>query len=203
MSPATKAGIDAITRDGIPKTLNFIFSSVTKMDSLLNGLLQISRTGRALMVIKEIDINQLFQTIIAGYDFQLTQLGATITAKDIPSCYGDENLLSSLLSNIIGNAIKYHDKNRRLVIEVTATKEFGKIIYSIMDNGLGIEARHLKKIWDIFYRVDSTLADAGEGLGLSIVKRIAEKHKGRVWVESEIGKGSAFYVELQTIEFSE
>ena len=203
LPPAAKADIDAITGDGIPKTLNFIFSSVIKMDTLLNGLLHISRTGRALMTINEIDINRLFQTIIANFNFHLTQLGATITAKDMPSCYGDENLLSSLFSNIIANAIKYHDKNRRLVIEVTAQKQLRKVIYSIRDNGLGIEPRHLEKIWDIFYRVDSTLADAGEGLGLSIVKIIAEKHKGRVWVESAIGKGSVFYVELQPIEFSE
>ena len=203
LSPATKAGIDAITRDGIPKTLNFIFSSVTKMDVLLNGLLHLSRTGRAIMTIKEIDINQLFQKIIANFNFQLTQLDATITTKDIPSCYGDENLLNQLFSNIIGNAIKYYDKNRGLVIEVTARKEFRKVIYSIRDTGLGMESRHLERIWDIFYRVDSTLADAGEGLGLSIVKRIAEKHKGRVWVESAAGKGSVFYIELQTSEFKE
>jgi len=200
---ATKAGIDAVTRDGIPKTLNFIFSNVTKMDVLLNGLLHLSRTGRAIMTIKEIDINQLFQKIIANFNFQLTQLDATITTKDIPSCYGDENLLNQLFSNIIGNAIKYYDKNRGLVIEVTARKEFRKVIYSIRDTGLGMESRHLERIWDIFYRVDSTLADAGEGLGLSIVKRIAEKHKGRVWVESAAGKGSVFYIELQTSEFKE
>jgi signal transduction histidine kinase len=155
------------------------------------------------MVVKEIDINQLFQTIITNFNFQLAQLGAAITAKDIPSCYGDENLLNSLFSNIIGNAIKYHDQNRRLVIEITARKEFRKVIYSIRDTGIGIEPRHLQRIWDIFYRVDPTLTDTGEGLGLSSSKRIAEKHHGRVWAESEAGKGSVFYVELQTTEFSE
>jgi signal transduction histidine kinase len=203
LSPATKAHIGAITDKGIPKTLNFIFSNVTKMDTLLNGLLHLSRTGRIVMAIKQIDINQLFKTIIDNFNFQLTELDAMITVEDLPSCYGDENLLSQLFSNIIGNAIKYRDKNRRLVIEITGYLEFRKAIYSIRDNGLGIESRHLKKIWDVFYMVDSTLADAGEGLGLSSVKRIAEKHNGRVWAESESGKGSVFYVELQTIEFYE
>lgn len=203
LPPAAKAGIDAITHDGIPKTLYFILPSVAKMDILLKGLLRISRTGRTIMVIKEIDISQLFQTIIDNFNFQLTQLNATIIAKDLPSCYGDENLLNQLFSNIIGNAIKYHDENRRLVIEITARKEHQKVIYSIRDNGLGVESRHLKKIWDIFYRVDSASADSGEGMGLNIAKRIAEKHKGLVWAESSIGKGSTFYVELQTSEFSD
>ncbi|MCX5809791.1 MAG: PAS domain S-box protein, partial [Proteobacteria bacterium] len=203
LTPETKARIDAMTDKGIPKTLNFIFTSVAKMDTLLNGLLHLSRTGRTIMAIKQIDINQLFKTIIGNFNFQLTELDAMVTAQDLPSCYGDENLLSQLFSNIIGNAIKYRDKNRRLVIEITAYMEFGKAIYSIRDNGSGIESRHLKKIWDVFYMVDSTLADAGEGLGLSSVKRIAEKHNGRVWAESESGKGSVFYVELQTIEFYE
>jgi len=201
LPPATKATIEAITDEGMPKALNFIFSSVTKMETLLNGLLHLSRTGRSEMTIEQIDINQLFKTIIANYNFQLTELDATIATNDLPPCNGDANLLGQLFSNIIGNAIKCRDNNRRLVIEIAGRQELRRVIYSIRDNGLGIESRNLEKIWDIFYRVDSTLADAGEGLGLSIVKRIAEKHKGRVWAESEIGKGSVFYIELQTGEF--
>ena len=199
----TKEHLDAITDKDIPRTLDFIFSGVSKMDALLSGLLQISRTGRAKMTIKKIDMDRLLQTIIASYDHQLTQLGAAINVKDLPSCYGDENLLNSLFSNLIGNSIKYHDKNRRLLIDVAARKEFGKVIYSIRDTGIGIESRHIEKIWDVFYRVDSSKANTGEGLGLSIVKRIAAKHKGRVWAESETGKGSVFYVELSKGKFIE
>jgi signal transduction histidine kinase len=197
-----KSEIDVITEEGLPKTLNFIFSSVAKMDNLLNGLLQVSRTGRALMIMKEIDANHLLKMIIGNYNYQLTELDAVVTMSDLPSCYGDENLLNQLFSNIIGNAIKYRDKERRLVIEIAARLEFKKVIYSIKDNGSGIEPRHLEKIWDVFYRVDSRQADAGDGLGLSIVQRIAEKHNGKVRVESEPGKGSVFYVELQGYEFS-
>ena len=203
LPPATKASIDAITDKDIPKTLNFIFSSVKKMDTLLNGLLHLSRTGGTIMAIKQVDMNQVFKIIIDTCNFQLTESDAVVTINDLPSCYGDENLLSQLFSNIIGNAIKYRDKNRQLVLEITAHREFGKAIYSIRDNGLGIESRHLERIWDVFYQVDSTSAGAGEGLGLSSVKKIAEKHNGRVWAESEFGKGCVFHVELQTTEFSE
>ena len=192
-----KFDLDSIINEGIPKTLNYIFSSVTKMDNLLKGLLYVSRTGRTLMIVKEIDVNHLLEIIIRTYNYQLTELNAVVTADDLPPCHGDENLLNQLFSNIIGNAIKYRDKDRQLVIEITGRQEYTKVIYSVRDNGCGIEPRHLEKIWDVFYRVDSNQADAGEGLGLSIVERIAEKHNGKVWAESEPGIGSVFHVELQ------
>ncbi len=203
LPPGAKADIDAIIEGDIPKSLNYIFSSVTKMDTLLNGLLHLSRTGRTLMTIKQVDINQLFNAIIGNFNFQLTEIDAVVEIADLPPCYGDVSLLSQLFSNVIGNAVKYRESSRQLKIEISAHQEFRKVIYSIRDNGLGIDSRHLEKIWDIFYRVDSKQSDAGEGLGLSIVKRIAEKHKGKVRVESEPGAGSIFYVELQKYEFSE
>lgn len=203
IAPEAKEVIDAITGDGIPKTLNYIFSSVKKMDVLLNGLLNVSRTGRTVMNIKRIDSNKLFKTIIGNYNFQLTEIDAEVKVPDLPPCYGDQNLLNQLFSNIIGNAIKYRDKNRKLIIEITSHQEYRKVVYSIRDNGLGIDSRHIDKIWDVFYRVESDQDDHGEGLGLSIVKRIAEKHNGSVRVESEPGIGSVFHVELQNNTFSE
>jgi PAS domain S-box-containing protein len=202
LPPDIKTEIDAITEEGLPKTLDFIFSSVVKMDNLLNGLLQVSRTGRALMTMREIDVNHLIKMILGNYNYQLTELDAVVTIADLPPCYGDENLLNQLFSNIIGNAIKYRDKERQLVIDIAARLEFKKVIYSIKDNGTGIEPRHLEKIWDVFYRADSRQGDAGDGLGLSIVQRIAEKHNGKARVESEFGKGSIFHVELYRSEFS-
>jgi len=203
VSPGIKSDLDHIMDEDIPKSLNYIFSSVTKMEALLAGLLHLSRTGRTLMTIKKIDINQLFHQIIGNYNFQLTELNASVNISELPPCYGDENLLNQLFSNVIGNAIKYRDRDRQLSLDITADIEFRKVVYSIRDNGMGIDQRHLEKIWDIFYKVDSSQPDAGDGLGLSIVKRIAEKHNGRVRVESESGKGSVFFVELQRNEFSE
>ncbi len=203
ISPGIKSDLDHIIDEDIPKSLKFIFASVTKMDTLLAGLLHLSRTGRTLMSIKKIDTSQLLHTIIGNYNFQLTELNAIVNISDLPPCYGDENLLNQLFSNIIGNAIKYRDKSRQLIIEITAGIEYRRVVYSMRDNGSGIDQRHLEKIWDIFYKVDSSQPDTGDGLGLSIVKRIAEKHNGRVRVESEPGKGSTFFVELQRFEFTE
>ncbi|MEI6436225.1 MAG: PAS domain-containing sensor histidine kinase, partial [Bacteroidota bacterium] len=195
--------INKITNDDMPRTLNFILSNVAKMDTLLNGLLQISRTGRIKMTIRRIDMNQLFKTIIASHNFQITESSAKVIVKDLPDCYGDENQLNQLFSNIIGNALRYRDKNRKLIIEIGGVSHYHKVIYSIKDSGIGIASRHLEKIWDVFFRVDSQGAEAGEGLGLSIAIRIADKHKGKIFAESEEGKGSSFFVELPKNEFSE
>ncbi len=98
---------------------------------------------------------------------------------------------------------KYHSPDRDLAVNVSATVRYNKIVYCIKDNGAGIASRHVDRIWDVFFRVDATSPITGEGLGLSIAKRIVDKHKGKIWVESEEHVGTAFYIELQANEFSE
>ena len=128
LAPDTKDGLEKITDEGIPKTLNFIISNVKKMDVLLNGLLQISRTGRTVMTIKKIDMNQLFKTVIGAYNYQLVEVDAIVTAAELPFCHGDENMLYQVISNIIGNGIKYREKGKTLAIDISAHQEFNKVI---------------------------------------------------------------------------
>jgi signal transduction histidine kinase len=199
----TRKKFTEVTREGIPKSLEFIFSNVSKMDTLINGLLVISRTGRIRMTIIPVDMNQLIEKIISTLNYQLEEAGAEIVISPLANCYGDADLLNQLFSNIIVNAIKYRDRKRKLRIEISSTSASDKISYSISDNGIGIPQRHLKKIWDVFYRVDSLSPQAGEGIGLSIVKRIVDKHRGKVWVDSEEGKGSTFYITLHSYVFQE
>jgi PAS domain S-box-containing protein len=200
---SNKASIIKVIDDEIPRTLNFVFSNVSKMDTLINGLLQISRTGRIKMSIKKVDMAQMFKTIVANLNFQITEINAKIEIDDVPACYGDNSQLNQLFTNIITNAIKYRHPNRPLNIKITSRSRYNKITYIISDNGIGIATRHQKRVWDVFYRVDSSSAQAGEGLGLSIAKRITDKHKGKIWVESEEGNGSTFFVELLKNEFTE
>lgn len=198
-----KINIEKIMRDDIPKSLSFITSNVYKMDALIKGLLQISRTGRMALVVQQIDMNQLLKTIVANYSFQLTELKADVSIKNLTNCYGDENLLNQLFSNLIGNAIKYRDPNRKLVIEISSHKHFKKVIYNVKDTGIGISSKNIEKIWNVFYRVNTSTPEPGDGLGLSLAKTIAEKNKGKIWAESEEGKGSTFYVELHRDKFTE
>jgi PAS domain S-box-containing protein len=197
-----KESIDKITNEDIPRTLNFIVSNVLKMDSLINSLLHISRTGRLPLMVKRVDMNKLFKSIVSVQNYQITELGARLVVHELEDCYGDEGMLNQLFSNIIDNALKYRSCNRELVIGIDSEVRFNKVVYRISDTGLGISTRNLSRIWDVFYRVNS-LAGSGEGIGLSIAKTIANKHRGKIWVESEEGTGSTFYVELQLQEFTE
>ncbi len=200
---ADKEQIDRITFEDMPKSLNAILASVDKMDRLLNALLKISRSGRDSLLIKEVNMNQLFSAIVATLNFHKEEHAAQINIADLPDCYGDEHQLNQLFTNIMGNAIKYYDPSRQLIIEVSGYEHHNKIVYGIKDTGIGIPAAKLEKIWEVFYRVNPTSPLAGEGIGLSFVKRIADKHKGKIWATSTEGVGSTFFVELQRNEFTE
>lgn len=198
-----KSGVEKITNEEVPKSLNFIMSNVLKMDTLINGLLQLSRTGRIVMAIRKIDMNKLLKSILSAHNYELTEINANVQVDNLADCYGDENQLNQLFSNIINNAIKYRDKSRQLHIKISSQDFFNRVVYSVKDSGVGINTRHLEKIWDVFYRVDSSSPESGEGIGLSLARRIVDKHEGRIWVESEEGKGSTFFIELHKNEFGE
>jgi len=201
LDETNKQEISKITHEDVPKSLNFILNNVAKMDTLINGLLHLSRTGRIVLNIKKLDMNKLVNDVLKSFNFQLTECNAQLDIPHLSDCYGDVNQINQVFSNIIGNAIKYRDSNRKLVIEITSKAEINRVSYSIKDNGIGINERQLEKIWDIFYRVDSSSSEVGEGIGLSLARRIVEKHKGKIWAESEINVGSVFHIELQKNHF--
>jgi len=203
LEAADKEKLDKITFEDMPKTLKTILDSVDKMEALLKGLSRISNTGQTTLLIKKINMNELFNAIVSTHNFHMEEQGAQINIADLLDCYGDENLLNQLFSNIMGNALKYRDPLRPLIIEVTSKTHHHRVTYSIKDSGIGIPDNRLGEIWNVFFRVNPKSTVTGEGIGLSFVKRIADKHKGRIWAESTLGVGSTFHVELQRNEFSE
>jgi signal transduction histidine kinase len=100
-----------------------------------------------------------------------------------------------LFSNLIENALKYLDSERSGVINVSGRKENGHSVYYVEDNGIGISPKYQEKIFEIFYQLEPS-KEEGEGLGLAIASKIVQSHSGKIWVESEIGKGSKFVVSL-------
>jgi len=103
--------------------------------------------------------------------------------------------INQVFSNLLNNSLKYLDPNRPGVIRVCGQEEPDRVVYSIEDNGIGIAAEHQDSIYKIFHRLDSQRG-TGEGLGLTIVRRVLERHHGKIWVESEVNEGSKFYVSL-------
>ncbi len=186
--------IAAIADEEIPESVNYIDKSIRKMDSLLSGLLKLSRFGKIELVKKEIDMKSLVSDVTATLEQQFNESVAGYEISELPSCIGDESQINQIFTNLIGNALKYLDPERPGVIKVFSIKKDGMSAYCVEDNGIGISPEDQEKVFDIFHQVNSK--KYGEGLGLNIAKKIVERHGGRVWVESEEGKGSKFCVSL-------
>ena len=157
--------------------------------------MQVAKAGTMPITMQKLDMNALLADIAANYQFRLIESGGTLTIEPLPDCRGDADQITQVFSNLIGNAIKYREPKRPLQIHVHASAEEGKVTYCVEDNGKGIDAAHHDKIFDLFTRLDPEAAE-GEGIGLTIVKRMVERHGGKIWVNSEVGKGSKFFVTL-------
>lgn len=190
-----------ILNENIPKSLSFIYSNVKKMDSLINGLLNISRTGQMKMTIEKIDMKVLINRILAASDFQIEQSGASVEIGELPACYGDVQLLNQLFANLMDNAIKYRKHEMPLKVVIKGKKRGSEAIYQIADNGVGIPSAEISRIWEVFYRAHSAYDKPGEGIGLNIAQKIVQKHHGRIWAESPSEGGTIFYVQLPAIPF--
>ncbi|MBN2280051.1 MAG: PAS domain S-box protein [Candidatus Marinimicrobia bacterium] len=193
--------LESLIKEQMPKSMDFIFTNVKKMDVLINGLLQISRTGRSVLSISRIDMNELMKSIIDAVSYQIEEYKIDLKVEDLPECYGDRNLLNQLFTNLITNSIKYRSRERKALIEIKGMAYTHVVKYYICDNGIGIEEKNLEKIWDVFFRVGELSEESGEGIGLSIVKRIIDKHNGNIEVKSEPGKGTKMIVTLPKENF--
>jgi PAS domain S-box-containing protein len=188
--------VGRIIEDQIPKSLSFIRSGVSKMDALINGLLRVSRLGRVALNLERLDMNQLIREVLAVQAFQVQSSGAEIRVDDLPECQGDAGLVNQVFSNLLDNALKYRDPVRPLQIHFSGRVEGRQAIYCVADTGLGIASEHREKIWEMFHRLNPDGQVPGEGLGLNLVRRILDRHHGRVWVESVPGEGSRFLLSL-------
>ncbi len=184
-----------ILESDIPDSLKFILSSTAKMDSLLAGLLKLSRVGHAAVTFTNVDMKELISEINNAFEFHLKEAGAVFRVGDLPPCFGNDVELNQVFSNLLGNALKYLDRNRSGIISITGHQKGDMALYCVEDNGIGIAPEHQKKVFEIFHRLNPE-DSRGEGLGLAIVNKIVTRHNGKVWVESVPGKGSQFYVSL-------
>jgi PAS domain S-box-containing protein len=184
--------------ESIPEALGFIFTSANKMDSLLSGLLRLSRLGSASMEARPLDINALLAGVAGSMEYQIKKIGVLLEIEQLPSCVGDASQINQVFSNLLDNALKFLDDSRAGMIRIYGRVEDGQSIYCVEDNGVGIAPDHQNKIFEIFHQLEPD-QKSGEGLGLTIVRRIVDRHNGKIWVESEPGKGSSFFVSLPSV----
>jgi PAS domain S-box-containing protein len=184
-----------ILRRAIPTALDFISSSTAKMDMLLKGLLKLSRLGRAPMTTETLDMNRLLGQVTAAMHFQIQNCGGSIQIDPLPPCQGDAGQVNQIFSNLIDNAIKYRDPDRPLTLQISGSLDGNQVVYLVTDNGIGIASEHVERIWEVFHRLNPQQSE-GEGLGLTIVRRLIDRNSGTIRVESTPGAGSTFIVSL-------
>jgi signal transduction histidine kinase len=173
--------------------LSQIRAGVRRMDALLADLLSYAHassiTDEALESIKASGpLSHALENLSAA----IRESDAKITIGELPAVRMRASHLAQVFQNLIGNAIKYRQKNKQLTIDLSANSVDGHSIFNIADNGIGIPAAYKETIFGIFKRLHSSSAYAGTGMGLAICQRIIERYRGRIWVESEFGYGSNF-----------
>jgi len=184
-----------IVKEDMPGSLQYIQKSIAKMDVMIRGLSKVLRTGRVKLKMKEINMAELIDDVISTFAFRLKESGIKIKVSELPACKGDRDQLNQVFSNLLDNAIKYLDTERTGVIRVSGYTDEDQSVYCIEDNGIGIAYKHQEKIFHIFHQLEPERAE-GEGIGLTVAHRILDIHKGKIWVESEPGTGSKFFVSL-------
>ena len=189
--------INPVLNHDLPEALRFIRTSTIKMEALLTGLVELSRSGRAELNIDSLDMNALMSSVIEAFEFQIKEAGARVNFSDLPPCKGDKVQVNQVFSNLLGNALHYLDANRPGVIRISGRVEAQRCVYCVQDNGIGIDPSHQQNIFRIFHRLDPDKSE-GEGLGLTIVQQVLGRLAGSVWLQSKPGKGSHFYVALPT-----
>jgi len=185
------------SRNADPDThviLNNIVRSADKMNAMIRDVLGYSRTGRAELKSNLVDMRALLSDLKAELEVAFNNRELQLEIGNTPDINGDITMIGQVFSNLLNNAVKYSSNAEVSVVKVNGEKAEDGVTYTISDNGVGIDERNPSSVFDLFQRMDNAKAFAGSGVGLAIVKRIIEKHRGKIWFESELGKGTTFYV---------
>jgi signal transduction histidine kinase len=176
--------------------IGFAVDGARRMQKLIQGLLEYSRITRKGAELRTVDVNQIVSQALANLSAAVKESRATITKDDLPTVLGDELQLVQLFQNLLANAIKYRKPDTPPLVLISSGRKNREWVFSVRDNGIGIESEHFDRIFLIFQRLHTREEYAGTGIGLSLCKRIVERHQGRIWVESKPGEGSTFFFTL-------
>lgn len=177
--------------------LQVIDREAARMSNMIDELLAFSRLGKKPINLASVELKDVVQEVLAKLKDEQSGRQVEITIGDLPTCWGDRTLLEHVMMNLLSNALKYTRKQEQAHIEVGYKQEESDNIYYVKDNGVGFNMRYAHKLFGVFQRLHSAQEFEGVGVGLSIVARIIHRHGGRIWAESEVGKGATFFFTLK------
>jgi signal transduction histidine kinase len=174
------------------KFISNICLSVTRMHNLIKDLLTYSRMSRQDTKMEKVDLNQSLKGVIGDLESSIVEKRAEIQTDQLPVVEGNPVQMQQLFQNLLTNAIKFQGSETPKV-RVSCERKDGEWVIGVHDNGIGIEPKYSNQIFNVFQRLHARDAYPGTGIGLAICKKIVEQQNGRIWVESELGKGAHFY----------
>jgi len=175
--------------------INFAIEGAIRMQQLIDDLLEYSRVGTRGKAFVYTNLTEVLENTISNMQLTIGEEGATIVYSSLPSINVDPLQISQLFQNLIGNSIKFRSQEPPH-ISITSTSTQKSYVIKFKDNGIGIESEYFNRIFQVFQRLHTTKEYPGTGIGLAICQKIVERHDGKIWVESELGKGSIFFIEL-------
>ena len=178
--------------------MEYIVEAAKRMQRMILHLLEYSRVSTNNEEFEEIDTTAVLDGALFNLRGAIENNKAVITHNDLPAVTADKSQLIKVFQNLIANAIKFKKEDEPPKIHVSARKDLQKnqYIFSVQDNGIGMDPQYAERIFTLFQRLHTRDEYQGTGIGLSVAKRIVERHGCRIWVESELGKGSTFYFSL-------
>jgi light-regulated signal transduction histidine kinase (bacteriophytochrome) len=176
----------------------FAVDGAKRMKSLIEGLLAYSRVDTQVQNFTPVDVEDVLDEVRQLLTVGIKESGATITNDPLPQIKANEAMIVQLLQNLVSNAMKYQ-KDNKPEIHISATRKDKDWLFSVKDNGIGIEAKDLERIFVIFQRLHARNEYPGTGIGLAVCKKVVEHHGGRIWVESTFGQGTTFYFTIPQV----
>ncbi len=171
--------------------IGFAVDGANRMQKLINDLLMYSRVGTRGKPFEHTDCNAVLDQTLANLSTAIEESRAVVTNDDLPTVMADEGQMVQLFQNLVGNAIKFRGEDPPCV-HISAKQENNDCVLSVSDNGIGIDPEYYERIFVIFQRLHGKNHYPGTGIGLAVCKKIVDRHGGRIWLESESGKGSTF-----------
>jgi signal transduction histidine kinase len=176
--------------------ISYASDSAIRMQHLVDDLLRYSRAGTQALHIEQVSIQQVLDETLSNLEDTIRQNSAVITHDPLPQVCADRIKLVQVLQNLIANAIKFRKQDETPRVHISVQKSDAVWIFSVIDNGIGFDTKYTDRVFSMFQRLHGVGEYAGNGIGLPLAKRIIQHHNGRLWAESEIGKGSTFFFSL-------